>query len=586
MFIETIPNRTSPPAILLRESYREGKKVSKRTLANLSKLPRELIEAIGGLVKGGIVVGREGDGGLQVERSLPHGHVAAIMGTLRRHAIDRLLLSTAKDAASLRYRDLVVAMITDRLVQVRSKLGFARAVGGETACTSIGEVLGLGAVADREPYLALDWLLERQPRIEAGLARRHLKDGMLVLYDVSSSYLEGHKCPLARFGYSRDHRGDRPQIVYGLLCTRDGLPIAVEVFAGNTADPATLASQVNTLKGRFKLDRVVLVGDRGMITSARIEQDLKPAGLDWISCLRAPMIQELADDEGPLQLSLFDERDMAEIEALEQYPGERLIVCRNPLLADERARKRDALLAATERELSLIKARIGRPRAGLRRAGDIGLAVGAVLNKRKMAKHVTLNIRDGHLSWTRNAESIAREAQLDGLYVIRTSVPLQELGTGEAVQAYKELSRVERAFRSLKTVNLDIRPIRHWTARRVRAHVFLCMLAYHVEWHMRQALAPLLFHDTDLKATRDARASPVAPTEPSATAALKTASKRNVDNEPVMAFADLIAHLGTLARNTVRSVLHGRHTFILYTRPTPLQQKAFGLLGIDPARVQ
>jgi transposase len=586
MFIETIPNRTSPPAILLRESYREGKKVSKRTLANLSKLPRELIEAIGGLVKGGIVVGREGDGGLQVERSLPHGHVAAIMGTLRRHAIDRLLLSTAKDAASLRYRDLVVAMITDRLVQVRSKLGFARAVGGETACTSIGEVLGLGAVADREPYLALDWLLERQPRIEAGLSRRHLKDGMLVFYDVSSSYLEGHKCPLARFGYSRDHRGDRPQIVYGLLCTRDGLPIAVEVFAGNTADPATLASQVNTLKGRFKLDRVVLVGDRGMITSARIEQDLKPAGLDWISCLRAPMIQELADDEGPLQLSLFDERDMAEIEALEQYPGERLIVCRNPLLADERARKRDALLAATERELSLIKARIGRPRAGLRRAGDIGLAVGAVLNKRKMAKHVTLNIRDGHLSWTRNAESIAREAQLDGLYVIRTSVPLQELGAGEAVQAYKELSRVERAFRSLKTVNLDIRPIRHWTVERVRAHVFLCMLAYHVEWHMRQALAPLLFHDTDLKATRDARASPVAPTEPSATAVFKTASKRNVDNDPVMAFADLIAHLGTLARNTVRSVLHGRHTFILYTRPTPLQQKAFGLLGIDPARVQ
>jgi hypothetical protein len=587
MFIETVPNRNSPPAVLLRESYREGKRVKKRTLANLSQLPAVVIDGLRGLLKGGVVIGTGGgEDGLRIERSLPHGHVGAALGMVRKIALDRLLLSTAKDEGSVRRRDLIVAMIVDRLVVPRSKLGFVRAVGTETACTSLGEVLGLGAVAEREAYEALDWLLEQQPRIENGLARRHLEDGMLVLYDVSSSYLEGRKCALARFGYSRDHRRDRPQIVYGLLCNRDGLPVAVEVFAGDTGDPATLGEQVAKLKARFKLARVVVVGDRGMITSARIRDELKPAGFDWISCLRAPAIQQLAAEGGPLQLSLFDDRDMAEISAPEQFPGERLIVCRNPLLADERARKREELLAATERALSRVEAQVRRKRAGVRTAAEIGLAVGAELNRHKMAKHIALDVRDGHLSWRRKLDSIAREARLDGLYVVRTSLPADALGAAETVQAYKDLARVERAFRSLKTVDLEIRPIRHWTADRVRAHVFLCMLAYHVEWHLRQALAPLLFHDTDIAAARAERPSPVAKTEPSEAVKAKKATKRNKDGFPVMGFAELIDHLGTLARNTVRAPFHGDHSFVLYATPTPLQKEAFRLLSLDPERVQ
>src|ERR1700757_4164205 len=357
MFIETVPNRDSPPAVLLRESYRdENGRAQKRTLANLSKLPGEVVAVLKAVLKGGTLIGT-GPEELQIERSLPHGHVAAALGMIRKVALDRLILSTAKDAEARRYCDLVVAMMVDRLIAPRSKLGFVRAVDEETATTSLGEVLGLGKVKDREAYEALDWLLERQARIENGLARRHLRDGVLVLYDVSSSYFEGRCCPLSQHVYSRDHRGDRPQIVYGLLCTRDGLPVAVEVFDGNTADPATLGSQLSKLKQRFGLSRVVLVGDRGMITSARIEEDLKPAGLDWISCLRARAIQQLAAANGPLQLSLFDERDLAEISAPEQFPGERLIVCRNPQLAAERARKREDLLAATERDLALIQAR-------------------------------------------------------------------------------------------------------------------------------------------------------------------------------------------------------------------------------------
>src|SRR5882672_1892016 len=458
MFIETVPNRNSPPAVLLRESYREGKRVKKRTLANLSQLPAAVVDGLRGLLRGGIVIGAaSGEDELRIERSLPHGHVGAALGMVRKIALDRLLLSTAKDEVSVRRRDLIVAMIVDRLVAPRSKLGFVRAVGPETACTSLGEVLGLGAVAEREAYEALDWLLEQQPRIESGLARRHLEDGMLVLYDVSSSYLEGRKCALARFGYSRDHRRDRPQIVYGLLCTRDGLPVAVEVFAGDTGDPATLGEQVAKLKARFKLARVVVVGDRGMITSARIRDELKPAGFDWISCLRAPAIQQLAAEGGPLQLSLFDDRDMAEISAPEQFPGERLIVCRNPLLADERARKREELLAATERALSRVEAQVRRKRAAIRTAAEIGVAVGAEINRHKMAKHIALDIRDGHLSWRRKLDSIAREARLDGLYVVRTSLPADAMGAAETVQAYKDLARVERAFRSLKTVDLEIR---------------------------------------------------------------------------------------------------------------------------------
>src|SRR5919204_785728 len=339
MFIETVPNRDSPPAVLLRESYRdEHGRAQKRTLANLSKLPRDVIDGLKALLKGGTVIGK---GDLEIERSLPHGHVAAALAMTRKVALDRLILSTAKDAASRRYCDLIVAMMVDRLIAPRSKLGFVRAVDQESAISSLGAVLSLGKVKEREAYEALDWLLERQTRIENGLARRHLQDGVLVLYDVTSSYFEGRCCPLARYGHSRDHRRDRPQIVYGLLCTREGLPIAVEVFDGNMADPSTLRAQVEKVKGRFGISRMVLVGDRGMITSARIRDDLRPAGLDWITCLRAPAIKALAQDDGPLQLSLFDERDLAEISAPDLFPGERLIVCRNRDLAAERARKRE-----------------------------------------------------------------------------------------------------------------------------------------------------------------------------------------------------------------------------------------------------
>jgi Transposase DDE domain len=583
MFIETVPNRGSPPAVLLRESYRdENGRSQKRTLANLSKLPATMVEMLKALLKGGTVIGTEE---LEIERALPHGHVAAALGTIRKIALDRLILSTAKDEASRRQCDLVVAMMVDRLIAPRSKLGFVRAVDEETATSSLGEILGLGKVKEREAYEALDWLLAQQARIENGLARRHLANGVLVLYDVSSSYFEGRRCPLAQYGHSRDHRADRPQIVYGLLCTREGLPIAVEVFEGNTADPRTLAVQIEKLKARFGIERVVLVGDRGMITAARIRDDLGPAGLDWITCLRAPQIQALAQCDGPLQLSLFDERDLAEISSPD-FPGERLIVCRNRDLAAERARKREALLVATERDLDRVAAQVRRKGSPLRTAADIGLAVGAVVNLKKMAKHFAVDIRDHHFTWRRRDDEIAAEARLDGIYVIRTSVPAAQMDAAQTVQAYKDLSRVERAFRSLKTVDLEIRPIRHWSADRVRAHVFLCMLAYHVEWHLRHALAPLLFHDTNLDLARAQRSSPVAATEPSESARAKKATKRTADGLRVMSFADLVDHLGTLVRNTMRMPLRERHCVTIHSKPTPLQEAAFKLLGLDPVRVQ
>ena len=585
MFIETVPNRASPPAVLLRESYRdENGRTQKRTLANLSKLPGEVVAALKAILKGGTLIGASPEE-LQIERSLPHGHVAAALGMIRKIGLDRLILSTTRDAEARRYCDLVVAMMVDRLIAPRSKLGFVRAVDEETATTSLGEVLGLGKVKDREAYEALDWLLERQVRIENGLARRHLEDGVLVLYDVSSSYFEGRHCPLAQYGHSRDHRSDRLQIVYGLLCTREGLPIAVEVFEGNTADPTTLKSQIDKLRSRFGIKRMVLVGDRGMITAARIRDDLKSSGLDWITCLRAPQIQALAQDHGPLQFSLFDERDLAEISSPD-FPGERLIVCRNRDLAAERARKREALLVVTERELARIQAQVRRKGSHLHAAVEIGLAVGEVVNAKKMAKHFALDIRDGHFTWARKVDQIAVEAKLDGIYVIRTSVPAEDLGPAHAVQAYKDLSRVERAFRSMKTIDLEIRPIRHWSADRVRAHVFLCMLAYHVEWHLRQVLAPLLFHDTDLEAAREERTSPVAKTEPSDTVKAKKATKRSADGQRVMSFDGLVAHLGTLVQNTMRVPLRSKHRFTLHSKPTSLQEAAFKLLDIDPLRVQ
>ncbi len=574
MYIESVPNRNSPPAILLRESYREGDKVKKRTLANLTDWPTEIVEGLRALLKGGKVVSGE-DGGISILRSLPHGHVAAALGTLRAIGLDRIL-----GPAGNRCRDLVIAMVVARLIHPASKLATARALDPATAASSLGEVLGLGAVDEDELYTALDWLGERQPAIETALAKRHLKEGVLVLYDVSSSYVEGHCCELARLGYNRDGKKGKLQIVYGLLCAADGCPVAVEVFEGNTADPMTIGAQIAKLKERFGLSRVVLVGDRGMIAQTRIDEDLKPAGLDWITALKSSAIRQLLD-AGTFQLDLFDERDMAAITAPD-YPGERLMVCRNPELARRRARKREDLLAATERDLAVIRDRVQRTRAPLQGKAEIGLKVGEVLNRHKMAKHFDLTIGEHSFSFRRKADAIAAEAALDGLYVVRTNLPTETLGDAETVAAYKSLSRVERAFRSLKTVDLEIRPIFHWASPRVKAHVFLCMLAYHVEHHLRTRLAPLLYDDTDRETAARMRNSVVAKAQRSPSAQRKDTTGLTEDGLPVQSFQGLLGDLATYCRMQATTPLNAKYVFTLYSRPTATQQRAFDLLGIKP----
>jgi transposase len=575
MYIEAVPNRTSPPAILLRESYRLEGKIKKRTLLNLSDWPVAMVEGLRAVLKGGTVL-PPGQEAITIKRSLPHGHVAAVLGTLRRIGLDRLL-----GPAGNRCRDLVIAMMVARLIAPVSKLATAKAVDPATAASSLGAVLGLGEVDEDELYMALDWLLERQPQIESALAKRHLRNGTLVLYDVSSSYLEGRCCELAQLGYNRDGKRGKLQIVYGLLCAPDGCPIAIEVFEGSTGDPATLAAQVDKLKRRFDLARVVLVGDRGMITQARIEQDIKPAGLDWITALRAPQIRALLD-AGAFQLSLFDERDLASITA-DDYPGERLIVCRNPDLAIARRHKREDLLAATERDLAVIQNAVRRARKPLHGKAEIGLKVGAVIGKYKMAKHFELTITDTDFSFARKQDAIDAEARLDGIYVVRTSLAAKALDDDASVRAYKSLAQVERAIRSIKTVDLQIRPIFHWAVPRVRAHVCLCMLAYHVEWHMRQRLAPMLYDDADKDAAEELRATVVAKAQRSPAAIAKQTFGTTPDGLPVHSFHSLLADLATLAQNTVTTALNARHEFILHTRPTVIQQKALDLLGINPA---
>ncbi len=586
MYIETVPNRGSPPAILLRESYRDGKSVRKRTLLNLSHWPVEHVEGLRGVLKGGVVL-PPGEQPFVIERSLPHGHVAAVLGATRAIGLDKIIGPKAMretDPESCRPVDLVVAMIVGRIIAPASKLATARALDPATAASSLGVELGLSDVGEDELYAALDWLLERQGPIETALAKRHLKGGTLVLYDVSSSYVEGRCCPLAKRGYNRDGKKGKLQIVYGLLCAPDGCPVAIEVFEGNTGDPMTLADQVTKLKRRFAIDHVVLVGDRGMITEARIDEDLRPAGLDWITALRAPALKELVGG-GHLQMSLFDERDMAAITSPD-FPGERLIVCRNPDLARERGRKREELLAATERDLAKIVATVARQRQPLRGAAEIGMAVGAVLGKHKMAKHFEVTIADDRLAFARKREQIAQEAALDGLYAVRTSLPEETLGDEATVKTYKSLSMVEHAFRCLKTVDLHVRPIYHWLEDRVRAHVFLCMLAYYVEWHMRERLAPMLYDDDDKEAAEALRASPVAKAQRSAAALAKSATGRTADGAPVHSFQSLLADLATLARNTVVTAKAPDRPFTILTRPTPIQQKAFDLLGFPIACTQ
>jgi len=569
MYVVTIPNRSSRPAILLRESYREGDRVKNRTLANLSDWAPARIEALRAALRGDKLRPVEE---LAILRTLPHGHVAAVLGMARRIGLDKLLPNGPE-----RQRDLALALIVERLIDPAAKLATARALDENTAINSLGVTLGLGEVHVNELYATLDWLGQAQTSIEDALARRHLHDGTLVLYDVSSSYVEGHCCPLARFGHSRDHRSDRMQIVYGLLCAPDGCPVAIEVFAGNTGDPSTVGNQITKLKERFGLQRVVMVGDRGMITQARIEGDLKPAGIDWITALKAPQIQQLAAEGGPLQLSFFDERDLAEIVSPE-FPGERLVVCKNHALAEERGRKRDELLDATEQDLTKVQKRIESKRKPLRGADEIGLAVGKIIGRHKVAKHFELSITDDSLTFERNHAAIAKEAALDGFYVLRTNVPAEAINTANTVSAYKSLAQVERAFRSVKTVDLEIRPIYHYASPRVRAHVFLCMLSYYLEWQMRRALASILFDDHDHAAAEASRTSPVAKAEPSPAAKRKARTKRTDDGGPVHSFRTLLADLATIARNVVSFGKAGEMTVI--TRPTEIQQRALDLLGI------
>ena len=573
MYIESVPNRSSPPAILLRESFRDGGRVKKRTLANLSKLPAAAIDALRRILRGEQLVSP--DDAFACLRSLPHGHVAAVLATVRKLTLPALLARSPG-----RVRDLVLALLVARVIDPQSKLATARALTPESAVSTLGEMLDLGTVDPKELYAAMDWLVERQAAIEQRLAKRHLQEHTLVLYDLTSSYVEGTHCELAQRGHSRDRKKGTLQIVFGLLCTATGCPVAVEVFEGSTSDPNTVAAQVDKIRTRFGLHRVVLVGDRGMLTAARIREDLAGIdGLRWITTLRAPTIRKLVA-AGTVTPSLFDERDLAEVTS-EEFPGERLIVCRNPLLAAERQRKRHELLAATEKELEPIVAATRRRNDPLRGAADIGIRVGKVINRYKVAKHFVTTITDESFTFRRDEDKIADEQQLDGLYIVRSNVEPEQFDAAQTVRAYKDLAKVERAFRSLKTVDLKVRPIHHRRADRVRAHVLLCMLAYYVEWHMRQALKPLLFDDHDPAAAEQQRASVVQKAKRSPAARAKAARKRTADDLPVHSFRTLLADLGTLTANTMR-VADGDATFTLLTEPTPVQKRSFELLGVTP----
>lgn len=576
MYIDVVPNRGSRPAVLLREGWREGKKVRKRTLANLSHWPDDRVEALRAVLKGATHVGRL-DEAFEITRTLPHGHVAAVLGTLRKLKLEAML------GVAGRERDCVVAMIVARIIAPGSKLATSRALAKETKTSTLAELLGVEDVDEDALYEAMDWLLARKPKIEASLAKRHLAEGTLVLYDLTSTYFEGRHCSLAKLGHSRDGKKGTLQIVFGLLCDAHGCPIAVEVYEGNSADPSTLSCQITKVRERFGIERVVFVGDRGMLTEARIREELRPNDIAWISALRTTAIRKLVDS-GSLQLSLFDEVDLAEITD-PAFPDERLVVCKNPLLAAERERKRNELLEMTERDLERIVQATRRKRMRLKGKDKIAMRVERVIGRFKMRKHFAIEIDEDGFRYERKDESIAAEAALDGIYIVRTNVPGEQLDAEQTVAAYKSLSQVERAFRSLKTVDLKVRPIHHWSADRVRAHIFLCMLAYYVEWHMLEALAPILFADDDPQAAVAARASVVAPAQTSDRAKRKAHRKRTDDELPVHSFRTLLDDLATLARNTVQPKVADAEPFEQLTTPTPIQQRAFELLGVSPMRV-
>jgi transposase len=571
MYVTRVPNRGSPPAVLLRESYREGGKVKTRTLANLSRWPEPKVEKLQRALKG-VPATLDLSEAFEITRSLPHGHVAAVLGTARRLGVEELI-----DRAPSRWRDLVTAMVVATVIAPGSKLATARGLRTETATSTLGQLLSVASCDEDDLYAAMDWVLERKEAIENALAARHLSNGTLVLYDVSSAALEGHTCPLGKIEHPRDGVKGRLQIVYGLLCSPAGVPIAIEVFEGNTADPKTLSAQITKLKTRFGLSRVCLVGDRGMLTSARITAELRPAQLDWISALRAPQIKALVET-GALQLTLFDTQDLVEIVSPE-LPGERLVCCHNPVLAEERARKRGELLSATEKELEKVAAATRREKRPLRDQGKIALRVGKVINHYKMAKHFTLEITEDSFSFSRNQDGIAAEAALDGLYVLRTSLPKDTLTESDVVARYKNLADVERFFRTLNS-ELDVPPIRHRLADRVRAHMFLRMLSYYLSWHMKQALAPILFVDNDKPAAEAKRANPVAAAQRTDQALRKAARKRADDDTTVHSFASLLADLATICANQIQPN-DDMPAFTMITSPTPLQRQAFELLGVS-----
>ena len=575
MFVDHIPNRDSPPTILLREAYREHGIPKKRTLANLTKLYRRdprAVEALDRFLKGQTLVSPED--AFEIHRSLPHGHAAAVLGTLRRLGLPALL-----HRAPSRLRSLALALLASRILDPRSKLATSRTLAPQTASSSLGTLLDLGEVEENELYDALDWLGARQDAIEKRLAKKHLRDNTLVLYDLTSTYFEGRRCPLAKRGYSRDGKRGSLQIVFGLLCSREGCPVAVEVFPGNTADPRTVAAQVQKLRDRFGLRQVVLVGDRGMLTSERIREDLRPEeGFRWVTALRSSAIRALVAD-GQVNPTLFDRRDLAEISS-DLFPGERLVVCFNPRLEAERRRKREDLLRSTEKKLEAVAAATRRERRPLRGTERIAKRVQAVIGKFKMAKHFLTETTDTSFTYRRNPESISAEQALDGLYLVRTNAEPALLSADETVRTYKSLSAAERAFRSMKSVDLRVRPIFHRKPERVRAHVFLCMLAYYGEWHLRKALAPLLFEDHQPEAGDAERSSPVEPARRSPEARRKVAARKTPDGFPLHDFGTLLEDLGTLTLNTVRTPVNDA-TFTLRARATPLQAKAFDLLGLS-----
>src|SRR2546426_9307299 len=568
MYIEIVPNRDSPPAILLREGWREGKKTRKRTLANLSDWPKHKVETLRRLLRDEPLVSPNDL--FRTERTLPHGHVEAILGTIRKLGLDSVISSK-----HCRERDLVVGMIAERLIHPCSKLATTR----QWHTTTLAEELSVQDADEDDLYEAMDWLLERKQRIENKLAKRHLSEGCTVLYDVSSSYYEGRTCPLARLGYDRDGQKGLPIIVYGVLTDAEGRPVALEIYPGNTGDPTTVADQVDKVRKQFGLARVVVVGDRGMLTQPQLDKIKKHPEMGWITALTSVAIRGLVE-KGALQLSLFDEKNLAEISSPD-YPGERLMACYNPLLDDERGRKRRELLEATDKGLAKIAKEVARRTKKPLKEAEIAMKVGKVLGRYKMGKHYSCTIGNGTFQWSRCPASIEKEAKLDGIYVIRTSEPKERLSAEDTVRTYKSLSQVERAFRCLKGIDLLVRPIRHRTERRVPAHIFLCVLAYYVEWQMRRALAPILFEDADLPAARTRR-DPVLPAKCSPAAQQKKATHITPDGLPVQSFRSLLAELATCCRNIVRLKRDASVTVSQVPAPTPLQRRAYELLGLLP----